>query len=203
MKGAPPVVILAGGEGRRMGGGKPLRPLGTTTLLGQALSLARTYSHDVAVAVREGAQVGGAADVPLLLDDPAIEGPLAGLASALRFGARLRADCVLTLPCDSPRLPRDLAARLQGALGADVQVAMGRSAGRLHPVCALWRVESLQALPAYLATGRRSLRDFAAAVGMTAVDWPCAGLDPFANANTPSELAALQPGRGMVARALP
>lgn len=178
-----------------MGGAKPLRRLGQTTLVGRALALARTYSRDVAVAVRDGAQVARAVDAPLLLDDPAIEGPLAGLASALRFAARRGADCVLTLPCDSPCLPPDLATRLRGALTDSRPVAMGQSAGRMHPVCAVWRVETLDALPAYLATGRRSLGGFAAVVGMTAVDWPYAEFDPFANANTPGELAALQPGR--------
>lgn len=182
-----------------MGGAKPLRRLGPTTLVGRALALARTYSRDVAVAVRDGDQVAGAVDVLLLLDDPAIEGPLAGLASALAFAARQGADRVLTLPCDSPWLPPDLAIRLQGALSNGHRVAMGRSAGRLHPVCALWRVEAIEALPAYLATGRRSLGGFASAVGMTAVDWSCAEIDPFANANTPAELDALQPDGGAFA----
>ncbi len=186
-----------------MGGAKPLRRLGPTTLVGRALALARNYSRAVAVAVRDSAQVASAVDAPLLLDDPAIEGPLAGLASALHFAVRQGADCVLTLPCDSPCLPPDLAIRLQGALSDGQRVAMGRSAGRLHPVCALWRVEALDALPAYLATGRRSLGGFAAAVGMTAVDWPCLEIDPFSNANTPGELEALQPDRGAFAHAIP
>lgn len=203
MNGSLAAVVLAGGEGRRMGGAKPTRRLGRTTLVGRALELARTYSRHVAVAVRDDIQVAGSVDAPLLLDDPAIEGPLAGLASALRFARGQGAACVLTLPCDSPCLPPDLAIRLSGALRDGDGVAVGRSAGRLHPVCALWRVEALDALPAYLATGRRSLTGFAAAVGMTAVDWPFTEIDPFANAKTPDELDALQPDRGAFAHADP
>jgi molybdopterin-guanine dinucleotide biosynthesis protein A len=199
MNGPHFAVVLAGGEGRRMGGSKPTRRLGGTTLIGRALHLARTYAVHVAVAVRDEGQVVGAAGVRLLLDEPSIEGPLAGLASALRFARGQGADRVLTLPCDSPCLPADFAARLRAALGPSVGVAVARSGGRLHPVCALWSTQALDALPAYLASGRRSLNGFAVAVGLTVVDWPVGGVDPFANANTPEELEALQPGRRHVA----
>jgi len=54
-----------------------------------------------------------------------------------------------------------------------------------------------------LASGRRSLKGFVATVGMTVADWPVAETDPFANANTPEELAALQPLQGALAAANP
>ncbi len=196
MNGPSIAVVLAGGEGRRMGGSKPTRRLGGTTLIGRALELARSYAVHVAVAVREESQAPGVA-ARLLLDDPAIEGPLAGLASALRFAREMGADHLLTLPCDTPRLPADFAARLSSARPATAVVA--RSGGRLHPVCALWSLRVLDALPAYLASGRRSLRGLAETVGMTVVDWPLTASDPFANANTPEELAALQPRPGAAA----
>lgn len=190
------VVVLAGGQGRRMGGSKPRMPWDQTTLIGRALDLARGYGGDVAVAVREEAQVVGAVEAHLLLDDPGIEGPLAGLASALGFAQKLGAGCVLTLPCDAPQMPADFAVRLQVALAPDFGVAVAHSHGRAHPTCALWRVGVLDALPGYLATGRRSLNGFAEAVGMTAAGWASLGPDPFANANTPAELAAMQPRAG-------
>ncbi len=187
------VVVLAGGAGSRMGGEKPRRRLGRTTLIGHALDLAQAYGRQVAVAVRDETQVADVVEARLLLDDPNIEGPLAGLASALAFARDLGAAWVLTLPCDSPRLPPDFSLRLQRALRRGQAAALARSSGRLHPTCALWRVDCLEALPAYLESGRRSLKGFAAAVGMTVVDWPVVETDPFANANTLEELAALQP----------
>ena len=44
------IVILAGGAGRRIGGGKPLRMLGGVTLLDRALAIARAWSDEVLVA---------------------------------------------------------------------------------------------------------------------------------------------------------
>jgi molybdopterin-guanine dinucleotide biosynthesis protein A len=188
-------VVLAGGEGRRMGGAKPLQPFEGAPLLARALALADGYADDVAVAVRDPAQLGGVS-ASWLLDDPAIAGPLGGLAAALAHGRSLGADAVLTLPCDAPRLPRDLAQRLVEALAAapGAHAAVAASGGHWHPVCALWRASALDRLPAYLATGARSLRGFASACEAAAVEWSTQAHDPFVNANTPEDLAALQRG---------
>lgn len=192
MKTPVAIVVLAGGEGRRMGGGKSLRPFGGATLVGQAVSRARLWSPLVAVAVRAEGQVPRTLSALTLVDDPDIPGPAAGLASALAYAARVSAPRLLTLPCDAPCLPSDLPDRLQASLG-EARVAVASSLGRLHPTCALWRTECAARLPAYLATGT-SLRGFAAGCGMTEVAWPPGpDGDPFANANTPEDLAALQP----------
>lgn len=187
------VVVLAGGEGRRMGGDKPLRPYGEGTLLAHAVGLARLWSRDVAIAVR---QPGALPEppAPLICDPPGIAGPAAGLQAALAHGAAMGAAAVLTLPCDAPRLPTDLAERLEAALRVGVVAAVATSGGRLHPTCALWRTDAADRLAAYLAGGGRSLRGFAEACRAAVVEWPLMGAsDPFANANTPAELAALQP----------
>ena len=165
------IVILAGGEGSRIGGNKPQRLLGGETLLDRALARARRWSGEVLVAAREGGDIA---------DDPEIEGPLGGVAAALALGGD-----VLTIPCDMPFLPDDLPERLR----SDAAVTVAASGGRLHPVCALWKAEAREGLPAYLATGRRSLTGFAEAVGCQAVDWPIVPVDPFFNINDKADLA--------------
>jgi molybdenum cofactor guanylyltransferase len=165
------IVILAGGEGTRIGGGKPRRLLGGETLLDRALRRARSWSGEVLVAAREGGDI---------MDDPAVEGPLGGVAAALTLGGD-----VLTIPCDMPFLPDDL----PGRLTTDAAATVAASGGRLHPVCALWRMAAREALPAYLATGRRSLTGFAEAAGYRAVDWSIEPVDPFFNINDEADLA--------------
>ncbi|MBI1197931.1 MAG: NTP transferase domain-containing protein [Phenylobacterium sp.] len=187
------VVILAGGEGRRMGGDKPGRAYGATTLLGRAVELAWTWSSDVAVAVRAPAQAPAGLGIELLLDRTDLEGPIAGLAAALADARDRRHGLLLTLPCDAPHLPSDLFERLQESLRSDQLCAVAVSGGRRHPTCALWRPHALDVLAGYLATGRRSLNGFADACAAAEVAWPVDPADPFANANTPQELARLQP----------
>jgi molybdopterin-guanine dinucleotide biosynthesis protein A len=179
-------VILAGGEGSRIGGDKPMRLLGGTTLLDRAIDYASGLSDKVAVAVRD--QLVGHAGVAVIRDNPTIEGPLAGLVAALGFGRDEDADAVLTLPADMPFLPPDLADRLAEGL-ANNGAAIATSGGYLHPVCGLWLTATLDFVPEYLASGRRSLRGLAETVGYVAVDWPADPEDPFFNINTSAELA--------------
>ena len=74
------------------------------------------------------------------------------------------------------------AARSPGTNGA----ALAVSRPDLHPTCALWRTETLDLLPDYVASGRRSLIGFAELVGYAAVDWDSRR---FFNLNRPEDLA--------------
>jgi len=176
----PAVVILAGGEGRRIGGGKAVRRLAGRSLLERAVESARGWSDEVAVAVRDPDQVGPQ-DIPVLIDPPGLGGPLGGLASALRLGR----EQVLTIPCDMPFLPDDLPDRLAMAAGSH-GAALAMSGGHVHPVCGLWRAEALAEVRRYAGSGRSSLIGFAETIGYAAVEWPG---DPFFNVNTPEDLA--------------
>jgi molybdopterin-guanine dinucleotide biosynthesis protein A len=183
------VVILAGGEGRRIGGGKPLRRLAGATLIDHALRQATHLSPIVAISVKDRRELGAIADVPLLIDGQG-EGPIAGIAAALGFARSQGLDFVLTIPCDTPLLPPDLLSLLSGTLGAEHGAAVATSGAKLHPSCALWRSRTVDALPAYLASGRSSLKGFAAEVGMVEVEWPDSPFDPFFNVNSLDDLAA-------------
>lgn len=183
-------VILAGGQGSRIGGGKPLRTLGRLTLLERALRQARQWSGDVVVAVRDEGQLGET-DLPMVLDEPEIEGPLGGLAAGLGFARDAGAGALLSLPADMPFLPEDLAPRLEQAIGGRL-AALASSGGHLHPVCGLWRIGALDRLPGYLASGKRSLKGFAEALGFAAVEWPAGPPDPFLNINSAEDLASAE-----------
>jgi molybdopterin-guanine dinucleotide biosynthesis protein A len=184
-------VILAGGEARRMAGVKALRLWRGRPLIDHMLAIARGYSDCVGVAVKHAEQVG-VVDATLLHDVPGIDGPLAGLAAALDFARDQGCEFVVTLACDTPLLPPDLADRLTAAIAAADLAAAPRSHGQLHPASALWRRPARDHLASYMGQGRASLRGFATMIGMTIVDWPDVRPDPFANANTPEELAALE-----------
>lgn len=185
------VAILAGGAGQRIGGDKPRRLLGGACLLDHALTRARGAAAPVILVARSPEQVAGFAGT-VVLDAPGIEGPLAGLFSALSWAAAAGADRVLTLPCDMPFLPDDLLPRLKQALAPDLGAAVAASDGRLHPVCALWRTAIVPTLVQRVEEGRLSLRGLGEAVGCAVVDWPVEKGDPFININTAEDLAAAE-----------
>ena len=180
-------VILAGGEGARMGGDKPSRRLGQGTLLDHVLARAFFWNLPCVLAVRDAEQGMIAPDLPLLLDEGG-EGPIAGVAAALRHAERESLDAVLTLPCDTPLLPVDLLGRLRDPVGTGALAAVASSGGRLHPSCALWSVKAATALDDYLIEGR-SLKGFAARLDACIVEWPVVPYDPFFNVNSETDLA--------------
>lgn len=180
------LVILAGGAGRRIGGNKPARRLDGQRLIDLTLSYARQTGLPYAVAVRSHDQIANL-NAPKILDAD-IEGPLGGLVSALEWAQRQAAKAVLTLPCDMPFLPPDLLDRYAHAGARCDQPVVGRSRGRVHPVCALWPVSCLGAIRHYGALGRRSLTGALDLFGAIAVDWPAETDDPFMNLNTRDDL---------------
>ena len=200
-------VILAGGLARRMGGGdKPLRLLGGRPMLDHVIDrVAPQVALTLINANGDPARFAGFG-LPIVPDPlPGHPGPLAGVLAALDWAAAARPDLpwVLSVPGDSPFLPRDLAARLYQAREATgLPIACARSAadGQVHPPVALWPVTLRHALRAALLAGERGVASVQSRLGCAFADWPADPVDPFRNANTPEDLAAAE---ALLARACP
>ncbi|GBQ83978.1 molybdopterin-guanine dinucleotide biosynthesis protein A [Gluconacetobacter johannae DSM 13595] len=183
-------VILAGGEARRMGGGdKPLLRVGGQSLLGHVLDRLGGHGRPLAINARGDAARFGSFGLPVLPDGPLGAGPLAGVLAAMDWAAGLGCDAVLTVPGDTPFIPRDLPV----ALAPGPAVAM--SGGRRHHLVALWPVAARTALRARLAaTGPDApraafgVRAFAETIGMRDVAFADLPVDPFFNVNSPADL---------------
>ncbi len=187
----PPAItgcILAGGQGRRLDGAdKGLVMLGDRPLVAHCADRLRGQVSEVLISANrnQGAYRAYAANV--FGDDIAgYAGPLAGLLGAL---GRASWPHVLTVPCDCPFLPTDLATRLAAALArADAEIAVARTAARLQPVFALVAVSLRDALDDYLASGERKIDRWFAARNTVEVTFE--DVAAFANINTAEELAA-------------
>lgn len=189
-------VILAGGRGERLGGViKADLTIGGIRLLDRvAAVLADADLLLIAQGPLDLAQPPGAIGLRDLPTDYA--GPLAGLASAVDW-ARLQPEPPETLvlaPVDTPFLPPDYLARLIAQL-ATAPAAIAAFADQSYPTSSAWRLAAVATLPDAVRAGTapRSLKRLAESLGAVSVDFPThAGGDPFANANTPEELRALE-----------
>lgn len=127
-------------------------------------------------------------------------GPLAGVLAGLRWALAHTASAthVVSAPGDAPLLPRDFVAKLAlAAEGRPGAIAVAMSDGQVHPVIALWPLSLADDLEQALRDGLRQVRRFidrhgAAPVPFAAVDLNGHAFDPFFNANTPEDLAALR-----------
>lgn len=187
------VLILAGGEGRRIGGDKPLRQLGGASLLERALKRASQFSPAISVGLRYPGQMPVPADAEIVVDFPGMSGPIAALAAGLAWADARGLARLLTLPCDAPFVPANLSERLYlTAQRFGVPVALPSRLGRLHPACGLWSVQCQQQLAKYTAAGRSSLIGLAEGIGFASVAWDGEVEDPFLNINTLADLAAAE-----------
>lgn len=181
-------VILAGGQGRRMGGvDKALLPLAGRPLVAHVRDRLEPQVERLAISAN-GDATRFAMGLPVLPDDQAA-GPLAGVLAALRWAGPLGATAVLSAPVDAPFLPGDLCPRLcLAAETAPEGLAIARAAGRDHPTFGLWPVTLAAPLADFLASGAKpKVMDFAAAHAAAFADFPDA--IAFANLNTPEDLA--------------
>ncbi len=191
-------ILLAGGLGRRMGGGdKPLRTLGGRRLIDWSIERARAQT-DVLVLNANGDPVRFAEfGLPVVADAvPDYAGPLAGVLAGMEW-ARIQGPewrWIATFATDAPFVPLDLVARLAAAVaeeGADIGRAA--SGGRAHPVFALWPVRLADDLRrAMVEEEMRKIDAWTARYGVVDVEWPVDPLDPFFNVNRPDDLAAAE-----------
>jgi molybdopterin-guanine dinucleotide biosynthesis protein A len=196
-------LILAGGRGARMGGiDKGLQnfngtPLTLHTLMRLQMQTSEPLSQIMVVANRNlsayesfGVQVW-----PDSTDGFA--GPLAGFLTGLE---RCETDLLLTVPCDSPLFPFNLAQRLLDALifeEADIAVAAAKEEDgtvRAQPVFCLMRVNLLESLVKFMQSGGRKIDAWTALHKTVLVPFDTPDVDPraFFNANTLEELHRLE-----------
>lgn len=212
-------VVLAGGEGRRMGPGplKPLRPLGGRPMVAHVVERLRPQVMDLVVVANDPAPAFRALKVPVIADPPDIQraakregrrlGPLAGVLAGMEWSLKQHphAGWILTAPADVPFLPLDLTVRLCGLMHVpEPDVLMVRHGKRREHTLAVWSVKLVRDLRhAILEEGVRRVDEFARRHVFEELHWP-GGAAPFLNVNTPAELtvaaARLAPGRPGQAR---
>jgi len=187
-------LILAGGRGSRMGGvdkglqahlGMPLAMHALLRLSPQVGEVMINANRNLAAYESMGAPVWPDA----LPDYP---GPLAGFLAGLEH---CETPYLATVPCDSPRFPQDLVARLAERIEADaaeIAIAATREGGelRLQPVFSLMRATVMESLARFTASGQRKIDAWTATLRQVAVEFDDASA--FVNANTLAELRGLQ-----------
>ncbi len=188
-------LVLCGGRGSRMGGvDKGLQHFRGVPLALHTLRRIAPQVGPVMLNANRNLPAYEAMGVPVWPDTlPDHPGPLAGWLAGL---ARCETPYLLTLPCDTPLFPADLAARLADALvqeDADIAMAATRGADgalQAQPVFCLLKTTLMQDLAKALHQGERKVDRWTSKHRRVTV--PFDDEEAFANANTVDELARLQ-----------
>ena len=188
-------IVLAGGLSSRMGGReKALLPLGGRPLLSRVVERATPQVAALALSANGDPTRLASFGLPVLADSvPGFAGPLAGILAALDWAAAAAAgfDTVASFACDTPFFPADLVARLVAARQREgAVIARAASAGRVHPIFALWPVALREELRRALRhDGPRQVVAWSARHGVATAQFDATPFDPFFNINTPEDLA--------------
>jgi molybdopterin-guanine dinucleotide biosynthesis protein A len=194
-------VILAGGRATRMGGGdKGLLALGDRPILAHVIERLAPQVGPLALNANGDPERFAAFGLPVLPDGvPGFAGPLAGVLAGLDWAHAEGAEAIVTAAADTPFFPRDLAARLTAAAGAEgVPLAMAVTGGDRHPTFGLWPVALRDDLRGALGRGLRKVVAWTEPSGCARAEF--ADPDAFFNVNTPDDLAR---ARDLLAAARP
>ena len=194
-----PCVILAGGKGRRMGGKeKALVPLLDRPLLSYVLESISGQVAPIALNINTSLDKFNKFGYQII-EDPIKGhlGPLAGILASLNWAHTLNHEWVLTLPCDTPFLPKNLVEEMIKVKSNDLSLdlVIARSKGYNHPVIALWKSELKSKLRIALEEGVRKIDLFTANLKIGYVDFDSRKniqFDPFTNLNSPLDLIHAQ-----------
>jgi molybdopterin-guanine dinucleotide biosynthesis protein A len=140
-------VVLAGGDGRRIGGDKAIVELEGRPLVLYPIEALHEICDDVAVVAKRDTvlpALGGVADVWIEPDEP--RHPLCGIVHALQLAAGRP---VIVLAVDLPLVDVDTLRLLAEVDRGGAPAVVPRAHGRLQPFCALYTSAALPLLESF------------------------------------------------------
>lgn len=187
------VLLLAGGQGRRMGG----RDKGLVEWQGQPLiahvqGVVRPFTDDLIISCnRNTSRYARYADRLVRDDEAGFQGPLGGIRAGLR---KAHHDWLLVLPCDAPRIDTALVRALLALRGeAGGSPVMVRQQDQWQPLLSVLPRALLAELDDAWDTGERSL--LRVLLNRWPLALPCSPEDPrLENFNTPQHLGRAPSG---------
>ena len=176
------LLVLAGGDSRRMGRPKPWIEVGETVLLRYVVERLAPAFSEVVVSFGEPEQMEQLVPYRVVFDRKRAAGPLAGLEAGLLAA---RHEVLFAVACDMPYVTT-LVAEVAVAAARSCDAAIPRHDGLFEPVCGAYRKTALPTIVGALDAGNHVAHEVVESMDVTWLE----GLDPaqFENLNTPADL---------------
>ena len=190
-------LILAGGLSTRMGGrDKGLQLLEGRPMITHIIERLQPQVGHLLINANQNYEAYEVFGLPMIADVISnFVGPLAGMHAGL---SHCTTPYLLSVPCDCPFLPTDLAPRLSDALmssGADIAYAItiNQNQTEHHPVFCLLKRGVIVGLAEYLSEGGRKVLSWVSSQAHVQVIFD--DHSAFLNINTPDDLKTINASR--------
>lgn len=187
-------IILAGGQGKRMGGkDKGLVKFCRHSLIQSVIEKILPQVEHIMLNANRNTAEYEAFGYPVISDAMNnFQGPLAGFMAAMQSATT---NYILCVPCDGPMLSDELVSRLSTHLVEEkADIAVAHDGKRMQPVYVLMSTHLKSSLEKYLLSGKRKIDQWYANHKVTLVDFSDCP-DTFININTHQERDSLQSKR--------
>jgi molybdopterin-guanine dinucleotide biosynthesis protein A len=176
------LLVLAGGQGSRMGRPKAWLEVGDTYLLRYVADRLAPAFSEVMVSFAEPEQLEQPVPYRVVFDRKRGAGPLAGLEAGL---VAARQEVVFAVACDMPYVTREIA-EIAVTAARTCDAAIPRVDGRPEPVCAAYRRTVLPAITAALNAGQLKAADVTEQLDVTWLE--DLAPDQLRSLNTPADV---------------
>ena len=184
-----PAYILAGGDSKRFGENKALFEFEGKSLIERMLELIRPLVSSVNIITKNDSGYQHL-DVNILVDDHAIQTPLAGILRGLEDTAGWG----LFLACDLPNMNSDIISRLLNSLNDNYEnegikaVVAATSDDELQPLVACYHKSEMESLE-YSIKKNQSMKKWLSKLNIKRLNFEQA--EPFLNINRKEDLSKL------------
>ena len=156
------LVILAGGQSRRFGGGyKTLYKFNKISILDRIIQNFIKLEIEIVLNVNSNEDQFLKTGLHLIKDElENFQGPLAGIYSSMKWVLKNRKNIewIFTSPSDTPFLNKSLVNKfLSTNYNNKTNIVIAKSSNKTHPVIGFWHISLIKSLEEFLATDNRKI----------------------------------------------
>ena len=156
------IVILAGGQSRRFGGGyKTLYKFNKISILDRIIQNFKKLKMEIVLNVNSNEDQFLKTGLHLIKDElENFQGPLAGICSSMKWVLenRKNIEWIFTSPSDTPFLNKNLVNKfLSTDYNNKTKIVIAKSSNKTHPVIGFWHISLIKSLEEFLAKENRKI----------------------------------------------
>ena len=154
------IVILAGGQSRRFGGGyKTLYTFNKISILDRIIQNFKKLEVEIVLNANSNEDQFLKTGLHLIKDElENFQGPLAGICSSMKWVLenRKNIEWIFTSPSDTPFLNKNLVNKfLSTDYNNKTKIVIAKSSNKTHPVIGFWHISLIKSLEEFLAKENR------------------------------------------------